>query len=94
MRFQDLVRRQQEERALPEFLEPFAVEIAVEDDAGEQCAGPQQIERHEHDVRRFMYVVHDLVRGARPAEESHEDQTPGIEAGEHRGDDEHGKGET
>ena len=40
-----------------------------------------------------MHMVHDLVRSARLAEERHESQAPGIEAGEQRGDDQEREGE-
>ena len=62
----------------------LADEVAVEDDAGEQRAGRQDEERHQHDRRRFVDVVHDVVAGARLAVEGHEDQPPGVEAGEAR----------
>ena len=39
-----------------------------------------------------MHVVHDVVAGARRAVEGHEDQPPGIEAGEHGGDDQRDEG--
>ena len=40
-----------------------------------------------------MDVVHDVVAGARLAVEGHEDQAPGIEAGEAGGDDQQHEGE-
>ena len=81
---QDVVVRQREQRRLPEMLVVIADEIFVEDDAGEQRAGRQHGQRHQHHRRRFMHMVHDVGGGARPAVEGHEDQPPGIEAGQAR----------
>ena len=61
--------------------------------AGKQRAGRQDEQRHQHHRRRFMDMVHDLVAGARLAVEGHEDQPPGIEAGEDGGDDQQHEGE-
>ena len=41
-----------------------------------------------------MHVVHDVRRGPRLAVKGHEDQPPGIEAGEGRRDHQHDEGKT
>jgi Holliday junction resolvase len=72
----DRVVRQGEQRPLPELVVIAAEEIVVEENSREQRAGRQDIERHEHDIRGFMDVMHDI--GGRPwlAVERHEDQAP------------------
>jgi hypothetical protein len=90
---QDVVVGQQEQRALPEGVVARADEGVLEDDAGEQRARGEDEQRHQHHRRRFMDMVHDLMAGARLAVEGHEDQPPGIEAGEGGGDDEQAEGE-
>ena len=90
---QHRVRGQREDRVLPELVIALAEEVGLEDHAGEERARGQHIERNQHHLRRFMDVVHDVGRSPRLAVERHEDEPPGIEAGEGRRNDEHPEGE-
>jgi len=73
-----------EQRSEPELLVAFSDEGALEHDTGEQRAGGQYEQRHQHHNRRFVDMMHDIRGGTRLAVERHENQAPRIEAGQQR----------
>src|SRR5690606_947395 len=57
------------ERALPEFVIVVTEEVTFEDNTCEKSTNCQNEERNQHNHRRFMNVMHNIVRSAWLAEE-------------------------
>ena len=74
-----------EDGVVPECGLAVADEPAVQQPAGEHRAGGQHQQRHQHDRRDFVHVLQRVVIDARRAVEGHEQQPPGIERGQERG---------
>ena len=68
-----------EDAAVPEFLPVLADEPRVQQFAGDQRAGGQDQQRHDHHRRAFVHVLQHVMVGARPAVERHDQQPPGVE---------------
>ena len=76
MLFENLILRTRKDRTLPELGIFMSEEIFMEADTGKQRAECQNKQRNQHDIGRFMHVVHNVMARTRLAMEGHENQAP------------------